>query len=164
MERIPHEADACHAAQRKRLARLWLDIAEKILLCGAEIHRGEETLERLAKAYGASRADVFVITNSIVCTFGYEGDETFTVSRRVRGNVNTDFMQLERLNALVRRVCESPVSEDELRQGLEDALKTPNFPKIALGRRLFQILCKPPKRCIIKISAMEVQLWEREEK
>ena len=46
-----------------------MTIGEQLLCCGAEVGRVEDTIRRICLAYGASRADVFSITSSIVTTF-----------------------------------------------------------------------------------------------
>ena len=45
-----------------------MTIGEQLLCCGAEVGRVEDTIRRICLAYGASRADVFSITSSIVTT------------------------------------------------------------------------------------------------
>ena len=50
-----------------------LDVGEQMLICGAEISRVEDTVERICYAYGASRVDVFTITSCINATVKFEG-------------------------------------------------------------------------------------------
>ena len=45
-----------------------MTIGEQLLCCGAEVGRVEDTIRRICLAYGATRADVFSITSSIVTT------------------------------------------------------------------------------------------------
>ena len=72
-----------------------LDMGQMLLLCGAEINRVEDTMTRLGRAYGAKKVDIFAITSSF------------------------DFVKLERLNALSRRICTEPVSAAEFRAELK---------------------------------------------
>ena len=48
-----------------------LNMGEMLLNAGAEIKRVEQTINRLGKAYGAARMDVFAITSSIVVTMSF---------------------------------------------------------------------------------------------
>ena len=44
-----------------------VDIGEQMLVSGAEVHRAEESIERMGKAVGAERTDVFIITKPAGC-------------------------------------------------------------------------------------------------
>lgn len=103
-----------------RLSELLLDMGESMLSCGAEIQRIEDTLQRMSLAYGAQKANVFVITSSIVLTLNFEDGTQITDSRRVLSNGGTDFEKLERFNDLSRRCSVSPLSLDELERELKE--------------------------------------------
>ncbi len=96
-----------------------LDIGEDMLSAGAEISRVEDTVGRIAKAYGASRADVMCITHSIVATLYMEGDIA-TQTRRV-AELSIDLDRLSRLNALSRRICVSRPGRAEFMAMLREA-------------------------------------------
>lgn len=66
----------------KRLSDIATEIGFQLLTSGAEIHRVEDTICRIAGAYGA-RADVFAIPASLVVTIGDREGHTFTQTRRV---------------------------------------------------------------------------------
>ena len=80
------------------------DIAEEMLKCGAEVHRVEETLLRMCYAIGGERADVFIITSSIVVTVYTDSERAYTQTRRIN-SIGTDLERLHRLNDLARRIC-----------------------------------------------------------
>ena len=42
-----------------------MDIGEQMLVCGAEVHRVEDSIQRMCLALGAKRVDIFIITSSI---------------------------------------------------------------------------------------------------
>ena len=65
-----------------------MTIGEQLLSCGAEVGRVEDTIRRICMAYGASRADVFSITSSIVTTIYGEDFGICTQTRRVPGMAN----------------------------------------------------------------------------
>ena len=92
-----------------------LEMGELLLDCGAEISRTEDTLRRIASAYGAERMDVFVIPSLISITLSFPGEEAITETRRVRSGGGNDFYRLEKLNALSRDCCAEPLSMPALR-------------------------------------------------
>ena len=83
-----------------------LDMGQMLLLCGAEINRVEDTMTRLGRAYGAKKIDIFAITSDIVLTILFEDGVELTQTRRINKASSFDFVKLERLNALSRRICE----------------------------------------------------------
>ena len=58
----------------KEILNTVCDIGEQMLRSGAEVHRVEDSVQRMCKAIGASRADVFIITSSMIVTV-YTADE-----------------------------------------------------------------------------------------
>ena len=96
-----------------------LDMGQMLLLCGAEINRVEDTMTRLGRAYGAKKVDIFAITSDIVLTILFEDGVELTQTRRINKASSFDFVKLERLNALSRRICTEPVSAAEFRAELE---------------------------------------------
>jgi len=116
-----------------RTVNLWLDMAEMMLECGAEIYRIEDTINRVGTACGAKRMEVFVITSSIVVTAEGDGWQ-YTSTRRLRSPSGSDFTRLEDLNALARRVCAQPLDDDAFRGELNRIeAKKPAFIKTLLG-------------------------------
>ncbi len=91
-----------------------MDIGEQMLINGAEVHRVEDSVKRICTAFGFDRIDVFIITSSMVVTV-FEGEESLTQTRRII-NIGTDFEKLHRLNDLSRKICNSSMSMEEIRQ------------------------------------------------
>ena len=96
-----------------------LDMGQMLLLCGAEINRVEDTMTRLGRAYGAKKVDIFAITSDIVLTILFEDGVELTQTRRIRKSSSFDFVKLEQLNALSRKICAEPVSAAEFRAELK---------------------------------------------
>ena len=86
-----------------------VDIGEQMLVSGAEVHRAEESIERMGKAVGAERTDVFIITSSMVVSFYME-------------NINTDYEVLHRLNNLSRDICSKNLTAKEIKNSLNNAV------------------------------------------
>lgn len=105
-----------------------LDLGQMLLDCGAEISRVEDTLTRIGNAYHATKTNVFVITSIISLTIAFPGHESMTETRRITRDGGTDFIRLEKLNALSRTVCADPIPLSEL----EERLQT-----ISIGRKPF---------------------------
>ena len=99
-----------------------LDAGELLLTSGAEAARVEDTMRRLARAYGFVRADVLTITASMAVTVRTADDQVITQTRRIlrRG---TDMRCIEAVNELSREVCVNPIPPEELHARLE-AIRT----------------------------------------
>ena len=82
-----------------------LDMAEAMLMVGAEVSRVEDTVTRMGFAYGARHMNVFVITSCIMITMGMPEGEDLTQTRRVLMAGGTDFLKLDKFNDLSRRCC-----------------------------------------------------------
>ena len=97
-----------------------LDMGELLLESGAEISRVEDTLCRIARAYGAVRADAFVITSIVSITIEFTESDLVTENRRIYSSSGTDFYRLEKLNELSRRICHSPEPLSEFRKAISE--------------------------------------------
>ncbi len=95
-----------------------LDIAGLMLTAGGEVRRVEDTISILCRAYGASHADVFTITSSIVVTVRFEEGEPLTQTRRMASQ-NTDLSKLAKLNALSRDICACLKTSEQIKEELE---------------------------------------------
>ena len=104
-----------------------MDIGEQMLLCGAEVHRVEDSMERMCKALGAERIDVFRITSSMVVTISMGNGEQYTQTRRINGG-STDMERLHRLNALSRRICSQAMTEEEMKEAYLECVEVTSYP------------------------------------
>ena len=104
-----------------------MDIGEHLLTSGAEIHRVEESIERMCRAFGVKRVDVFIITSSMVVTIFDQNDNTYTQTRRITGTT-TDFEKIHRLNALSRKICSQEMTVAQIRAELAKAIERRCYP------------------------------------
>lgn len=104
-----------------------MDIGERMLVCGAEVHRVEDSVGRMCTALGAARVDCFIITSSMVVTIHGEDGGVFTETRRI-GGAKFDFHRLDLLNALSRRVCAELPSVQEIREALREIGRARVYP------------------------------------
>lgn len=80
---------------------------------GAETYRVEDSITRVLTALGAREINVFVINSCIMISIRSDTDETVSKIRRCKDKV-TDLYKIERLNSLCRRICEAPLSYEEI--------------------------------------------------
>lgn len=104
-----------------------IDIGEQMLISGAEVHRVEESINRMCTALGAVRVDVFIITSSIVVTIHTSDGEVYTQTRRVI-STSTNFEKLHLLNDLSRSICRKRLSEQEIQEKFNAAVNVKKAP------------------------------------
>lgn len=95
-----------------------LDVGVAMLECGAEVHRVEDTMNRICKAYGAREVEVFAITSLIVAQIRMDDEAYSSQTRRVLRTHN-HLARLEELNALSREICASPLSYQAVNERLD---------------------------------------------
>ena len=96
-----------------RMLCLTLDIGEHMLRCGGEIHRIEDTMERICRAYGAAHVEIFVITSLVMAAVRMPDGSYSSQIRRVYSS-SKDLYRLEQFNAISRRICAERPSLDEV--------------------------------------------------
>ncbi len=117
---------------------LALDIGERMLRCGAEIARIEDSLTRICRAFGAERVDVFTITSSIIVSMMSPRFGTVTQSRRVK-DTGTDFQRLVRLNDLSRAICREGLTDDEIARRIREIDSVPTH-SLAVEAALYALI------------------------
>ncbi len=111
--------------EQRLLVSRALDVGERMLLCGGEVSRVEDTISRILKSYGAERVEVFTILSFISLTAVFAEDLVLTENRRVSiVAYSNDFTRLEQLNALSRTVC----AEKPDLQGISERLDAIDLP------------------------------------
>ena len=116
---VPGEAPAT------RILFATLDLGEAMLASGGEVHRVEDTISRILRAYGAERVEVFTITTSIIVTVQSKEWGTLTQTRRISGQ-KFNLTRLCALNQLSRRVCKNPLPPDAFDAALAECAHTPS--------------------------------------
>ncbi|MBQ7336177.1 MAG: threonine/serine exporter family protein [Clostridia bacterium] len=111
----------------KELLSCAMDIGEQMLICGAEVHRVEDSIQRMCLARGARRIDVFIITSSMVATVYTEAGDTYTQTRRIT-STGTDIERLHRLNALSRKICCEAMTAEQIRDEYQKILGCKKYP------------------------------------
>lgn len=114
--------------QQERVLFAILDAGELLLTAGAEVARVEDTIRRMAQAYGFVRTDVLTITASMVVTAQTAEGEVLTQTRRILRR-ETDMRRIEAVNALSREVCRSPLPSEKLHARVEAIRSMPDGTK-----------------------------------
>ena len=110
-----------------KLLQAILDIAEEMLVCGAEVSRVEDSIERMGAAYGCTRVNAFIITSNIQVTLEDPEGNIITQIRRIIRN-DVDFDKLDYLNDLSRYICSEKPDVTELRKRYDKVMSRKNYP------------------------------------
>ncbi|MBQ8345450.1 MAG: threonine/serine exporter family protein, partial [Clostridia bacterium] len=110
-----------------RLLCLALDIGESLLKSGAEIHRVENTVERICHAYGAVHVEVFAITSLVMASVRMKDNGYSSQIRRVYSSTNR-LACLEHFNNLSREICRNTPPLDEADRMIREAQKYKKYP------------------------------------
>ena len=107
--------------------RIALDIGEGLLTNGADVHRVEFAIEKIARTYGAAHVDVFTI-HSLILVAIYMPDGTHsTQSRRIIETCN-HLTRLEMYNSLSREICSNIPSIEYVDEKIRDIKKDRVYP------------------------------------
>lgn len=98
-----------------------------MLICGAEVHRVEDSINRMCAAFGAERSDVFIITSSMIVTVHMPDEVVYTQTRRITG-IGTDMEKLHLLNKLSRKICEKNMTPEQIREEFREIQGTRVYP------------------------------------
>lgn len=101
----------------RELLKIVTTIGNKMLECGAEIYRVEESIVRMCKAYNAENIEVFAIPSSIIITLELNGEQ-FTQSKRVFPK-DIDLDKVDKLNNLSRFICAVKPTGDKIESQLK---------------------------------------------
>lgn len=107
------------------LVRIALDIGEGLQKSGAEIHRVEDAIEHICKAYGAAHVEVFSIQSLIVTSVRMPDGSYSSQSRRIT-NISNHLRCLEYYNRLSRDICRETPDFDEVDKRILEVKKKRN--------------------------------------
>lgn len=92
-----------------------LDVGEHILKNGGEIHRVEDTIERICRSFGAEHIEVFTITSLITASIRMKNGEFSHQMRRIYRTSNNLYM-VEEMNGISRELCSGKLEISDLRE------------------------------------------------
>lgn len=108
------------------LVRIALDIGEGLLKSGAEIHRVEDAIDHICKAYGAAHVEVFSIQSLIVTAVRMPDGSYSSQSRRIT-NISNHLRCLEHYNRLSRDICKTTPGFDEVDKRIFEIKQKRNY-------------------------------------
>lgn len=106
----------------EELLEFVVSLANKLQACGAETYRVEETINRIAEAYGVERVDAFVIPSSVMASIETDEGQILTKIRRLKSG-ETMLDGIERYTALSRKICAETPDMQKARQLLRETEK-----------------------------------------
>ena len=102
-----------------------LDLGAEMIRSGAETHRVEDSLYRVCESNAFSDCNIWVIPSNIQATVVTPSGECLSQIRHIRRS-GVDFLKLDALNALCRRVCaERPSAAALARANIHGSPKLP---------------------------------------
>ncbi len=114
MENIDNDYLKSRVIWEERLS-LVLDIAEQMVVSGAEVARTEYSIRRMCRGFGAARVEAVSIATSLIVSVYYGENSAVTHTRRIeRFAYNMD--RLEKMNELSRNICENGLGVEEGRE------------------------------------------------
>ena len=107
--------------------RTAMDVGEGLLRSGAEIRRIEDTITRIAKAYGAVHVEVFTITTLILASVRMPDGGYSSQTRRVLTSSN-NLHRLAKYNEISREICAGGVSIEAAQQKIRQVKRSEPYP------------------------------------
>lgn len=111
----------------EQLLTLAMDMGERMIICGAEANRVEDTIRRICTAYGCIKVDVFSITSYLSATITAPDGHHETQTRRIHSYSN-NLDKLEHLNAISRYICVNVPAYNDIEAGIADIRPARDFP------------------------------------
>ena len=105
--------------EHDKVLNLGTELGRRLMVCGAEIYRVEESVNRLLTAYGLM-PQVFAIPSCLIVSVNTPDGQPLTRMCRIPPH-GTDIELLEQYNDLCRQLCRAPVPVEEA-QALLDRL------------------------------------------
>lgn len=101
-------------------------LGQMLLENGAEIYRVEESIQRMALAYGVKEVDVYAVPTTIIVTINTVGNCNMTKTKRIHQR-STNLDKVERLNNLARHTCQTTPDLTEVKEELDKIQERPKF-------------------------------------
>lgn len=118
----------CENSMADEILRVALDIGAGILRSGGEIHRVEDTVTRICKAYGAEHIEIFAIPSALMAAVRLKNGEYSSQIRRI-DSVSNNLGALEEYNSVSRKICKETPEISEVDKLIAEAKKRKNYSK-----------------------------------
>ena len=98
--------------EKRRVLELCVDAGETLLANGAEIYRAQQTMELIARSYGAGDFNAYVLTNGLFASMRI-GDTGERAAVRNTPRVSMNLGRISAVNALSREIVAGSLSVEE---------------------------------------------------
>ncbi len=122
-----HPASTYESVDPDFLLRTALDVAVHTLRAGGEVHRVEETVERICYAHGAVHVEVFSINSLVTATIRMESGTYATHARRVLA-IDSHMTRLTHLNEISRALSRREMTLEEAQIAVAEARRRRPYP------------------------------------
>lgn len=134
-----------NSSREQRIFSVVMKAGELLLGNGAEIFRVEETMVRIANAYGLDKMEVFIIANGIFATADADGQDLFAKIKHIppRG---AHLGRVAAVNDLSRKIEQGKLTVEEAEKRLAEIGEIPEYSKAqqimgaGLGSACFSVL------------------------
>lgn len=114
------------AMNENELLNASVELGSRLLECGGEVYRVEESVQRILDAYGVQGAEVFAIQSCIIVSFLSQEGKSLSRMRRVHpATINLELV--DRYNDLSRRICRDTPEISVILQELERVASTRTY-------------------------------------
>ncbi|MST50851.1 threonine/serine exporter family protein [Hornefia butyriciproducens] len=110
-----------------KLLQTILDIGEEMVVAGAEVSRVEESIQRMCRAYGCDRINVFIIVSNLQVTVEAPDGQILTHIRCIERN-DVNFDRLDYLNDLSRYICVVKPDVEHMKKKLDEVMNRKEQP------------------------------------
>lgn len=113
-----------------KLAKVLTKVGVILTRSGADVHRVEDTMQRICKAYGASVIDAYVTPSLLIISFSFaDQKELFHNIKRVYSS-SYDLDKIDKINTLSREVCQKPIDLQLFDQRLDDIDRSKGYTRL----------------------------------
>lgn len=98
--------------EKRRVLEFCADVGETLLLNGAEIYRTQQTMELIARSYGAEHFNAYVLTNGLIASIRIPDTEEHAAVRNAP-RVEMNLGRISAVNALSREIVMSAVTVEQ---------------------------------------------------
>ena len=127
LKKIPEPHSKIPESETDYILCLSLDIGEAMMRNGAEVHRVEDTMDRLCRAYGAVHTEIFAIPTAIFAAIRME-DGSYSSQMRTIDHTAYDLFKVERFNGISRKACKERPPLGELDEMIKEAKRKKSYP------------------------------------
>ena len=109
------------------LARVITKAGMILLESGAETYRVEDTMKRIAIAYGASVVDSYATPTLLIVSFSLDGELCHNIKRTSVKTV--DLTKIDKVNDLSRKISTANIPIEEFDKELDEIDQSEHYPK-----------------------------------